>query len=298
MSNKKVVIAGGTGFIGQYLAKEFLANGYAVMVISRQSGHISWQDQAGIVAALNEAELLINLAGRTVDCRYNEKNKKEILESRTQTTKILGDAIAQCKTPPSLWLNSSTATIYRHAEDRPMTEAKGELGEGFSVSVAKAWEEVFFSFALPETRQVALRIAIVLGKGGGVIIPYISLVQYGLGGYQGDGNQMFSWIHLTDLYRITLFVKEHEGITGAINCAAPNPVKNKELMSIFRKKVGNKFGLPMPKWLLKIGAALIGTETELVLKSRWVLPRRLQDEGFIFQYPHLDSALDNILFQQ
>lgn len=297
MKRRKVVIAGGTGFIGQYLAKEFVAGGYEVIVISRQSGHISWKDQAAVVAALNEAELLINLAGRTVDCRYNEKNKKEILESRTETTKILGNAIAHCHTPPTLWLNSSTATIYRHAEDKPMTEAEGEIGAGFSVAVAKAWEEAFFSFALPETRQVALRIAIVLGKGGGVVIPYLSLVQYGLGGYQGNGNQMFSWIHLNDLYRIILFIKEHETINGAVNCAAPNPVSNKELMRIFRKKVGNKFGLPMPKWLLKAGAALIGTETELVLKSRWVLPRRLLDEGFEFQYPDLEGALHHILYE-
>jgi uncharacterized protein len=292
---KKIVIAGGTGFIGQFFERKFVMEGYDVIIVSRASGHAHWDDEPGIINALEGAEMLINLAGKSVDCRYNETNKQEILQSRTETTIQLGKALLKCKQPPALWLNSSTATIYRHAEDRPMTELEGEIGGGFSVSVAKVWEESLFSFDIPKTRQVALRIAIVLGKGGGVIVPYLNLVHYGLGGYQGNGKQMFSWIHLEDLYRIIKFIQEHEELEGAINCAAPYPVKNKEQMRVFRKLRGQRFGLPMPRWLLKIGAAMIGTETELVLKSRWVLPERLLKHGFEFQYPTLEEALKDIL---
>lgn len=295
MMKKKIVIAGGTGFIGQFLNEKFVTDGYDIIVISRGSGNVHWGNEPGIIQALEGAELLINLAGKSVDCRYNEANKREILQSRTETTIQLGKALLKCKQPPALWLNSSTATIYRHAEDRPMTELEGEIGSGFSVSVAKAWEEALFLFDLPGTRQVALRIAIVLGKGGGVIVPYLNLVHYGLGGHQGTGRQMFSWIHLEDLYRIIRFVQQHKELEGTINCAAPYPVKNKEQMQIFRKLRGQRFGLPMPRWLLKIGAAMIGTETELVLKSRWVLPDRLLKQGFEFKYPTLEEALEDIL---
>lgn len=295
MIQKKVVLAGGTGFIGQFLERKFVAEGYAVVVISRSPDKVHWNDEQGIIQALEGAEMLINLAGKSVDCRYNKANKQEILQSRTGTTILLGKALQQCRQPPALWLNSSTATIYRHAEDRPMTESDGEIGSGFSVSVARAWENALFSIDLPATRQVALRIAIVLGKGGGVIVPYLNLVHYGLGGYQGNGNQMFSWIHLEDLYRIILFIQQHKELEGAINCAAPYPVKNKEQMRIFRKWSAQRFGLPMPRWLLKIGARMIGTEMELVLKSRWVLPEQLLKQGFEFKYPTLEEAIKDIL---
>lgn len=295
MSKQKIVIAGGTGFIGQFLERKFMAEGLRVIIIARSQGKVHWDDEDAMIDALNGADMLINLAGKSVDCRYNEKNKAEILRSRTETTKLLGAAIRKCKQPPALWLNSSTATIYRHAEDKPMTERDGEIGSGFSVSVAKAWEEAFFSFDLQHTRQVALRIAIVLGKGGGVMVPYVSLVQHGLGGRQGSGHQMFSWIHLEDLYRVILFIRDHKEITGAVNCAAPQPVRNKEQMRIFRKLRQQKFGLPLPEWLLKIGAALIGTEPELVLKSRWVVPQRLKEYGFEFRYPTMEEALKDIL---
>jgi len=294
---KKIVIAGGTGFIGQYLKQQFTERGYTVILISRAGGDVHWGDEQGLVAALDGADMLINLAGKSVDCRYNDKNKREIMTSRTETTKALGDAINQCAVPPPLWLNSSTATIYRHAEDRPMTEQAGEIGIGFSVGVARAWEEAFLACKVPHTRQVALRIAIVLGRGGGVMVPYMSLVQYGLGGYQGNGRQMFSWIHVEDLYRIILFIEAHKDIEGAVNCSAPHPVTNREQMKIFRSQAGQRFGLPMPRWLLKLGAAMIGTETELVLKSRWVLPERLLQQGFTFTYPTLDTAVKAILYQ-
>lgn len=295
---KKVVLAGGTGFIGQYLERAYTNEGYIVHIISRQPGQVSWNDEKGIIDALEDAEMLVNLAGKSVNCRYNEKNKREIYESRTRTTEALGNAILKCKNPPQLWINSSTATIYRHAEDRPMTESTGELGTGFSVDVGKAWEDAFFRFKLPKTRQAALRMAIVLGADGGVMEPYVNMVRFGLGGKQGEGKQMFSWIHIEDVCRIIEFLRQRKDLQGIFNASAPNPVTNKELMEYMRKSMGRRAGLPAQKWMLELGAVFIGTETELILKSRWVLPERLEKEGFRFQFDHLDRALWQIVQEQ
>jgi uncharacterized protein len=292
---KKIVIAGGTGFIGNHLAAEFKKDEYQVLIISRRAGTIRWTDFQGILSALENANLLVNLAGKSVDCRYNAKNKEKILTSRTLTTKILGQAIELCKNPPALWINASTATIYRHAEDRPMTEDQGEIGNGFSVDVATQWEKAFFSFHLKQTRQVALRMAIVLGKNGGVIKPFLNLVRFGLGGRQGNGKQMFSWIHIEDVFNIVTFVLEHEELSGVYNCSAPNPVTNTTLMRTFREKTNTRFGLPSPVWLLRAGAVMIKSETELILKSRWVIPAKLVKAGYLFRYPALDAALENII---
>lgn len=291
----KVIIAGGTGFIGQFLSQQFKARGHEVRIISRREDQLNWNNVQAIIQALENTNLLINLAGKSVDCRYNEKNKKEILDSRVETTNILGNAILKCNIPPALWINSSTATIYRHAQDRPMTEAAGELGTGFSVDVATSWEKAFFSFALPKTRQVALRTAIVLGKNGGVMQPYKNLVRFGLGGKQGSGEQVFSWIHEQDLFNIISFIYQHHQLSRVFNAAAPNPVNNKTLMRWLRETLGVKIGFPLPVWLLKAGAVLIKTETELVLKSRWVVPEKLVQAGFTFAYPHLKQALSQIL---
>ena len=295
---KKIIIAGGTGFVGRYLNKKFVTAGYDVIIISRTKSQVNWDNAPLITEALENAAILINLAGKSVDCRYNEKNKKEIYDSRIDTTTILGNAILDCKNPPPLWINSGTATIYRHAQDRPMTEIDGEIGTGFSVNVATNWEQAFFSFKLPQTRQVALRMAIVLGKDGGVIKPLKNLVRFGLGGQQGSGKQMFSWIHIEDLYRIIIFTQQHTELSGFINTCAPNPVNNKTLMQLLRKNMGVAFGLTAPVWLLKIGAVLIKTETELILKSRWVMPQRLTSAGFQFQYGEIDIALKQILSEQ
>lgn len=292
---RKVVLASGTGFIGQYLEKKFTAMDIDVQIISRQSPHIAWDDYQGIVQALDGAEMVINLAGKSVNCRYNEQNKREIMNSRVETTQTLGNAILDCEHPPAVWMNSSTATIYRHAEDRPMTETKGEIGTGFSVDVAKAWEEAFFAFNLPHTRQAALRIAIVLGPGGGVMTPFQNLVRFGLGGHQGSGKQMFSWIHVEDLFQIILFIQEWESLEGVFNCTSPNPVTNRELMATMRKVMHRKGGLPASTWMLNLGARIIRTEPELVLKSRWVVPNRLIKEGFMFKYGRLEKALQHIL---
>ncbi|KMJ58385.1 NAD-dependent epimerase [Bacillus sp. LL01] len=293
--NKKVVLAGGTGFIGRYLEKQFIQQNYEVKIISRQPQHIAWTDMKEIEAAIDGAELVINLAGKSVDCRYNEKNKKEIFDSRTETTRIIGESIKSVPNPPELWINSSTATIYRHAEDRPMTETTGETGEGFSVEVAKTWEKSFFNFNLLQTRQVALRIAIVLGKNGGVMTPFKNLVTFGLGGVQGPGTQMFSWVHIEDVYRIMLFIRDRKELQGVFNCSAPNPVSNKQFMAEMRNKMNRKIGLSSPRWMLEIGAVIIRTETELILKSRWVVPERLEKYGYQFKYPRIEEALTEIL---
>lgn len=291
----KVVLAGGTGFIGQYFEEQYKKLGYDVSIISRQQGRISWDNRSSIVEALEDAELLINLAGKSVNCRYNERNKREIMDSRIRTTRILGEAIEACNHPPKLWINSSTATIYRHAEDRPMTETTGEIGAGFSVEVAKAWEDAFFTFSPERTRQAVLRIAIVLGKGGGVMTPYLYLTRFGLGGKQGPGTQKFSFIHVEDLYRIVQFIQQRENLSGVFNASAPYPVSNEELMREMRRKMKVQVGIPTPKWMLEMGAVMIRTETELILKSRWVVPERLRKEGFEFRYPTIEDTLDEIL---
>ncbi|NGF58241.1 TIGR01777 family protein [Parapedobacter sp. SGR-10] len=292
---RKIVIAGASGFVGKYLTKRFLASRYQVVSIARSNGGIPWNDSRKIIEALENSEMLINLAGKSVNCRYNKLNKAEILSSRTETTRILGEALSHCSNPPEIWINASTATIYRNAEDRAMTESHGEIGTGFSVEVAKLWEKTFFGFELPDTRQVALRITIVLGLDGGVMTPFKNLVRFGLGGKQGNGKQMFSWIHIEDLYRIILYIQSHKHLSGVFNCAAPTPVDNRTLMQTFRRLMHVTIGLPFSAWLLELGAVVIRTETELLLKSRWVIPKRLSNEGFVFKFPTLETALTDIL---
>ena len=292
---KKIIIAGGTGFIGDYLSHYFKNNGYEVLIISRQTPHIQWTDKVGIANVLEGAECLINMAGKSVDCRYNAANKAEIMRSRIETTKQLGEALQTCKNPPKLWMNSSTATIYRHEEKRANTESTGIIGEGFSVNVAQAWEQTFFSFHLPQTRQVALRIAIVLGNEGGAFVPLKNLVKFGLGGAQGNGQQMFSWLHIEDLKNMLVFIMQNEQLNGAVNCVSPHAIQNKTMMQALRKAMHKPIGLPTPKWLLQLGARLIKTETELVLKSRWIYPETLLKNGFQFQYPTIELALKDLI---
>ena len=226
-----------------------------------------------------------------MNCRYHDANKQEILESRVNSTKVLGEAIAACEDPPELWLNSSTATIYRHAEDRPQSEA-GDIGKGFSVNVAKAWEEAFFSANVPgKVRKVALRTAMVLADEPGTVFSYLyKLAKFGLGGKVGTGKQMVSWVHIDDFCRTIDWLINHDEISGPINVAAPDPIPNYEVMRRFRDLAGMPIGLPATKWMAEIGAFLLRTETELILKSRWVVPTRLQEHGFVFRHPELDLA--------
>ncbi|ANI90583.1 TIGR01777 family protein [Arachidicoccus ginsenosidimutans] len=289
----KIVLAGGTGFLGKYLFEKYASLGYDILVISRGKNYVDWNDKKAIIEALDGAEMLVNLAGKSVNCRYTEVNKKEILDSRVETTKILGEAVLQCKTPPKIWMNASTATIYRHSEDKPMTEESAEYGKEYSCFVGKTWEETFFSFSLPQTRQVALRISIVLGKDG-ALPEYEKIVRWGLGGKQGNGNQMMSWIHIDDFYRAVSFIQNHSSIEGKVNITSPNPVPNHFFMETLRKSMNKKFGLATPKWMLKIGASLMGTEIELLLKSRWVVPQKLLANGFEFEFPTIEKALKNL----
>lgn len=290
----KIVIAGGTGFLGNYLRKKYTEAGYNVIVIGRSAG-VVWENKTALVDALNNAEVLINLAGKSVNCRYNENNKSLILNSRVRTTRLLGEALKQCHVPPKLWVNASGASIYRDVKDRPNTESDIETGEGFSVTVAKEWEKAFYAFTNAKTRMVALRISIILGKDGGVIPVYKKLVRFGLGGKQGSGQQMFSWIHIEDVYRALRFIQNKESISGPVNCASPNPVSNAELMRIFRKVMNVKIGFPGPKWLLEMGAVLIGTEPELIFKSIWVTPAALESADFKFEFGEIEPALRQLL---
>ncbi len=304
MKYTKIILAGGTGFIGNFLKDYFRNKAKEVIVLSRserkQEGNVSylpwdgktlgpWKDQ------LEGAEMLINLAGKSVNCRYTEKNKQEIFDSRNFSTQVLGEAVKQLKHPPAVWFNSASATIYRHAEDRPNDEYNGEYNNDFSVQVCQQWEQSFNDIKLPATRKIILRMAIVLGKKEGVVARFKNLVSYGLGGTQGIGEQYFSWIHEQDLASIIEFLYQHSELEGVFNCSSPGPVKNKDLMKAYREILRPIIALPSPAWLLTLGATMIGTETELLLKSRWVLPKRLQEAGYVFQYPEISNALREVL---
>ncbi|WP_223263612.1 TIGR01777 family oxidoreductase [Rhodococcus sp. MTM3W5.2] len=289
-----VVICGASGYIGQYLRRSLEADKVAVRTIGRGGvSDATWSDEQGVVDVLSGADLVVNLAGRSVSCRYNKRNADEIFSSRVETTALLGRALARTPQPPSLWANASTGTIYRDARDRPMDEITGELGTGFSVAVARAWEHELFEAPTP-IRKVALRMSIVLGAGGGAINPVINLTRLGFGGKMGDGRQMFSWVHIEDVVRSITHLFEHQDISGPVNIAAPFPVTNDQMMREMRTALGRQRGLPTPGWVLELGARIIRTEAELVLKSRWVAPGVLADNGFRFKYPTLESALNQI----
>jgi hypothetical protein len=303
--NPQIVIFGANGFLGRYLARHYERQGREVVRVVRERGReagegmvLEWDGATPgpWVLALEGAERVINLAGRSVNCRYDEGNRREILESRVASTRVIGEAIAGCRVPPKLWLNAGTATWYRHAEDRPQDEWSGEPGEGFSVEVARAWEEAFFAAAVPgETRKVALRIGMVLANEDGTVFRVLRrLTRRGLGGTMGKGTQRVSWIHMDDLLGAIDFIAADPRRDGVFNLAAPEFPTNRELLRAFRDGQGVPFGLPAPRWALELGARVMGTETELVLKSRWADPRRLRDEGFVWRWPRLGEALADL----
>lgn len=292
---EKVVIAGGTGFIGNYFKKRFIQLGYDVLIVSRDGGDVHWDNEKALTDALERSAMVINLAGKTINCRHTEQNKKAILQSRIKTTQQLGEAILKCAVPPPLWINASGANIYADNRDRLMTERDGIIGKDFLAEVVQQWEKALFSIKLPNTRQVACRQGVVLGKNGGFMKPFLVLARMGLGGRQGVGTQMFSWIHIEDLFSIILFVKDNEHINGAINCASPNDVSNKELMRSIRKAVHMPVGMPTLAWMLRIGGLLIGTEPSLILTSCRAYPEKLIEAGYGFKYPAIDMALRDIV---
>jgi uncharacterized protein (TIGR01777 family) len=298
VTGQRVVIAGASGFMGQYFARRFRADGDTVVTVGRSGSDVAWGDTAALERAIDGADLLLNLAGKSVNTRYTDKNRAAIFSSRLLTTGELGRAVEAVAHPPRLWLNSSTATIYRHADDRPMTDDDGQIGSGFSVNVATAWEREFFAHPRIGVRQVALRMAIVLGDGS-ALTPLLALARFGLGGTQyggktRGGRQMFSWVHIDDVYRAIRFIQSDPTLDGPVNVSSPNPVQNRELMAILRRVVGARFGLPLVRWMLELGSLAIHSESELLLKSRWVLPTRLLAEGFEFDYPDLEHAVRQI----
>lgn len=316
---RRAVVAGAAGFVGTAIVADLAAQGYDVVTIGRAptgGTHASWGDTVAVDAAIDGASVLINLAGKNVSCRYTARNRREILVSRTATTSALARSIASADSPPPVWINASTATIYRHAMDRPMTESTGEIGSGFSVDVATAWERALFTPDLPGVRRVALRMAIVLGEGS-ALAPLLGLSRVGLGGRQYDGRwwaprskrdagafheyqpthgrQMFSWVHLDDVLAIVRRSIDDHAISGAINVAAPNPVDNAELMSTLRRVLGVPFGVPLRRWMIEVGAIGMRTESELLLKSRWVVPETLTAAGYSFRHPELEGAVRAIV---
>ena len=301
---KKVILAGGSGYIGRLLASFYSESAAEVIVLTRGTSwlkgnvrfvHWNGKGVGDWAKELEGADLLVNITGKNVNCRYNQKNKDEILNSRVDATAALGKALDHLENPPKVWIQSASATIYRHADDRPMDERTGEIGEGFSVDVCKQWEETFWAQKAPSTRKVLLRIGIVLGKSESALPRLLNLTKLGLGGRQGNGKQYMSWIHEADVVAAIHWVYTHKDITGTFNCTAPQPLTNADFMKTLRDVCKVPFGVPMPAWMLEIGALIIGTETELILKSRWVLPRKLMDAGYVFQFPELRSGLLNIL---
>jgi uncharacterized protein (TIGR01777 family) len=309
----KVIIPGGTGSIGTVLARHFHAAGDEVTVIARSAAPsapwrtIAW-DGATLgpwTDAIDGSDVVINLAGRSVNSRYTPDNRRIIVESRTVTTRLVGQAIAAAKSPPRVWMNASTATIYRHALDRPQDEDTGELGGdepgappkwNFSIDVATAWERAFIDSAAHGVRKIVLRMAIVMEPYTHSTFALLSgLVRKGLGGRNGSGSQMVSWVHDADLARSVEFLIAREEIDGIVNISAPNPVPNRDFMRGLRDAWGVKIGLPATEPMLRLGAFLMGSETELVLKSRWVLPTRLLESGFTFAFPTWPDAARDLV---
>ena len=309
----RIVIPGGTGQVGQMLARHFHQRDNSVVVLARRPAPSPWRTvqwngrdlDPTWARELEGADVVINLAGRSVNCRYTPANRREIMESRIETTCLIGRAIAQCARPPALWMNASTATIYRHALDRPMDEATGEIGGcepgipstwKFSIDVATAWEREFFAASTQQTRKIALRSAMIMDPArGGVFATLLGLVRAGLGGSAAGGHQFISWIHGQDFIRALEFLISHTELDGIVNVASPNPLPNREFMRDLRQAAGIRIGLPATKWMLEIGAFVLRTETELILKSRRVIPGRLLESGFAFEFPDWPKAARDLV---
>jgi len=308
----RIVIPGGSGQVGRVLAGYFTQRGHQVIVLTRGPHTAEWQTvhwdaQTPEIWAqyLEGADVCINLAGRSVNCRYTPENRLEIYNSRIVSTRLLGDVIGSLTNPPRVWLNASTATIYRHALDRPMDELTGELGGGekgvpdtwnFSIRVAKDWETAFFKADTPRTRKIAMRSAITFSPVPGNAFSVLSnLVRVGLGGTQGNGRQWVSWIHEEDFARAVEFLIAREDLDGAINIASPNPEHNRDFMATLREAWEMPNGVPAPWPILDLAALIMRTETELVLKSRRVVPARLLEAGFQFEFPNWPHAAGDLV---
>jgi uncharacterized protein (TIGR01777 family) len=303
----KIVIPGGTGQVGTVLARTFQNHGHEVTVLSRKPASLPWRvvewdamTLAPWAAEIDGADVVINLAGRSVNCRYNAENRRQMMDSRVNSTMAVGEAIAAADHPPKVWLQMSTATIYAHRYDAPNDDVTGIIGGTepdvpdtwkFSIDVATSWERAANDAVTPNTRKVQMRAAMVMSPDrDGIFDTLLGLVRKGLGGTAADGQQYISWIHERDFIRSVYWLIEHEELSGPINLASPHPLMNKDFMRILRDAAGVSIGLPAMKWMLEIGAVLMRTETELILKSRRVVPKRLTDSGFEFEFPHWEQA--------
>ena len=307
----KVVMPGGSGQVGTILARAFVAQGHEVVVLSRGPRPAPWRVVAWDAESVGDwaseiegADAVVNLAGRSVNCRYTPSHRREILESRVLSTRAVGLAIARASRPPRVWLQSSTATIYAHRFDAPNDEETGILGGDepgvpdtwrFSIDVARAWEEAAVAAETPSTRTVLMRSAMVMSPDrGGVFDVLLGLVRHGLGGRNGDGRQYVSWIHDEDFVRAVSWLIERDDLDGPVNLAAPGPVPNAEFLRALRAEWGTRIGLPATRAMLEVGTFLLRTETELILKSRRVVPGRLLDSGFAFRFPSWGEAAKDL----
>ncbi|HZI79388.1 MAG TPA: TIGR01777 family oxidoreductase [Vicinamibacterales bacterium] len=308
----KIVIPGGSGQVGTVLARAFARDGHEVVVLSRRPRAEPWRTVAwdgvtvgGWAQELDGADAVINLAGRSVNCRYTAANRRAILDSRVRSTRAVGEAIAGSTRPPRVWLQASTATIYAHRYDAANDECSGTIGGDepgapetwrFSIDVARAWEDALRAAMVPSTRRVLLRSAVTMSPdAGGPFDVLLGLVRCGLGGASGDGRQFVSWVHHEDFVRAVLWLIERDDVEGPVNVAAPEPLPNADFMRALREAWGAPVGVPARGWMLDLGAALMRTETELVLKSRRVVPARLLDGGFDFRYTRWADAARNLV---
>ncbi len=304
---RKIVLAGGTGQVGKLLARHYHAAGDDVVVLSRTPQPAPWRTIAWDArtlgpwtSELEDADLVIGLAGRSVNCRYTAANRHDIMASRVNSTHAIGQAVAWAKRPPRTWLQMSTATIYAHRSDAPNDEATGIIGGNepdaptswrFSIDVARAWERAVDEAVTPQTRKVKLRSCVVLSPDrGGIFDTLLTLTRRGLGGQAGNGKQYVSWIHEADFVRAIEWIAAHEALTDVVNVASPNPLPNAVFMREVREASRTPIGLSSPEWLLTIGAFFMRTEPELLLKSRRVIPGKLLASGLSFQYPGWPQA--------
>jgi uncharacterized protein (TIGR01777 family) len=296
----KIIIAAGTGFLGKNLEEYFTGKGEEVYILTRnpeRNNEIRWDARTlgEWKKVLENADVLINLTGKSVDCRYTEKSQKEIYTSRIKSTKVLQEAIDQCIHKPKVWLNASSATIYTHSETHLNTEENGIIGDDFSMNICKSWEKEFFRVENETTRKTALRTSIVLGNNGGAFTKLKMITKAGLGGRQGRGTQKVSWIHIDDFCRAVDFIIENEKISCVVNVTAPNPLPNEEFMRKLRNRMNIPFGLNAQVWQLEIASIFLQTETELLLKSRNVYPEKLIQNGFTFNYPDIEAAFQDLV---
>ena len=307
----KVVIPGGSGQVGTVLARAFHGDGHDVVVLSRRPHARPWRVVPWDAATLGTwqreidgCDVVINLTGRSVNCRYTPANREEILQSRVLSTRVVGRAVATAVRRRRVWLQASTATIYSHRYDSPNDEHSGILGGNepsapdtwrFSIDVARAWERAFEEAAIEGTRKVVLRSAMTMSPdAGGIFDTFLCLARRGLGGRAGDGRQFVSWIHYEDFIGVVRWLIDRDDIEGVVNVAAPNPLPNAEFMRVLREACGVRFGLAANRWMLEIGAVFMRTETELILKSRRVVPARLLEHGFTFRYRDWPGAVRHL----